>query len=175
MAASATLPLVSIDEYLHSDPQPDVDYLDGVLEQRLMGEIDHADVQGTLYAFLHAHRNHWSIRSFVEARVQVAPTRFRIPDVCVMPATWQRTRIVREAPLLCVEVKSEGFTLKREITRAHDYLRMGVPEVWILDPESRSAHILRGDSVTEQREGVLRLANTPIEIDLAALFAVLDE
>jgi Uma2 family endonuclease len=50
-----------------------------------------------------------------------------------------------------------------------------VPEVWIFDPESRTAYVLRGDEVIEQREGVLKLAGTAIELDLAGLFAVLDE
>ncbi len=175
MAATATVPLLSVEEYLHGDWQPDVDYVDGVLEERLVGEIDHSDIQGALYAFFLAHRSEWQIRVNVEARVQVAPTRFRIPDVCILPASWQRTRIVRDAPLLCLEVKSPSYTLKREMTRAQDYLRMGVPQVWIFDPETRTAHILRGDQVTEHREGLLKLAGTPIEMDLARLFAVLDE
>ncbi len=175
MAATAAVHFVSVEEYLHSDWQPDVDYVDGVLEERLVGEIDHSDLQGALYAFFLAHRNEWQIRVNVEARVQVAPTRFRIPDVCILPLTWEKTQIVREAPLLCLEVKSPTYTLKREMTRAQDYMSMGVPEVWIFDPESRTAYVLRGDEVIEQREGVLKLAGTAIELDLAGLFAVLDE
>jgi len=50
-----------------------------------------------------------------------------------------------------------------------------VREVWILDPEKRTAYILRGEEMIEQREGVLKLAGTAIELHLAALFAVLDE
>jgi len=175
MAASAVVPFVSVEEYLHSDPQPDVDYVDGVLEERLVGEIDHSALQGTLYAFFLAHRSEWQIRVYVEARVQVAPTRFRIPDVCILPTSWQRTQIVRQPPLLCLEVKSPKFTLARERQRAEDYLRMGVPEVWIFDPATRTAYVLRGSEMTEQREGVLKLAGTAIELDLVTLFAVLDE
>ena len=61
------------------------------------------------------------------------------------------------------------------MARAQDYLRMGVAEVWIFDPETRTAYVLRGDEMTEQREGVLRLAGTAIALDLVALFGVLDE
>jgi Uma2 family endonuclease len=175
MAASATIPFVSVEEYLHSDPQPDVDYVDGVLEERLVGEIDHSALQGTLYASFLAHVKEWQIRVSIEARVQVAQTRFRIPDVCILPASWQHTQIVRQPPLLCLEVKSPSYTLKREMARAQDYLRMGVAEVWIFDPETRTAYVLRGDEMTEQREGVLRLAGTAIALDLVALFGVLDE
>jgi Uma2 family endonuclease len=52
---------------------------------------------------------------------------------------------------------------------------MGVAEVWIFDPESRKAYVLRGDEVREQRDGVLKLAGTAIELDVATLFGVLDE
>jgi Uma2 family endonuclease len=175
MAASAVVPFVSVEEYLRSDPQPDMDYVDGTMEERNLGEIDHSDVQGALYALLFAHRNEWNIRVNVEARVQVGPRRFRIPDICVLPASWQRERIVREAPLLCIEVKSEGYTLKKERTRAQDYLNMGVREVWIFDPATRTAYVLRGEEMIEQREGVLELAGTAIAVDLVALFGVLDE
>lgn len=175
MAASATVPFVSVEEYLRSDPQPDMDYVDGVMERRNLGEYDHADLETELGAIFRNHRKDWNVRAVVEVRVQVLPTRFRIPDVCIMPAAWKRTPIVREAPMLCIEVKSPDFTLKRERNRAQDFLNMGVPEVWILDPEKRAAYVLRNDGMTEQREGLLKLAGTAIELDLASLFSVLDE
>ncbi len=175
MAASAVVPFVSVEEYLDSDPQPDMDYVDGVMEERNLGEYDHADLETELGTIFRNHRDDWNVRAVVEVRVQVAPNRFRIPDVCVMPNTWQRTRIVRETPLLCVEVKSAGFTLKRERTRAEDYLRMGVTEVWIFEPYTRTAYVLREDGMTEHREDVLRLAGTSIELNLSELFAVLDQ
>jgi Uma2 family endonuclease len=175
MAASATIPFVSIEDYLRSDPQPDMDYVDGMMEERNLGEYDHGDLQGELTTLFRNHRSQWQVRTVPETRLQVALSRFRVPDVCVMPLSWEKTPIIREAPLLCLEVKSQGFSLKRERNRALDYLRMGVPEVWIFDPEIRTAYVLREDSFTEQREGWLRLAGTPIEIDLTKLFGILDE
>jgi len=52
---------------------------------------------------------------------------------------------------------------------------MGVPEVWMFDSEQRIAFVVRGETTTEHREGKLRLAETEVQIDLAELFAVLDE
>jgi len=174
MAATAPAHVIPVSEYLGALYHPDMDYVDGVLEERNLGEVDHADLQSELVTFFRIRTDLWQVRAFTEARVQVAPNRFRIPDVCVMPSTWKRTRIVREAPLLCLEVKSPEFTLKRECSRAKDYLQMGVPEVWIFDPESRTAYVMRGETITEHREGTLRLAGTAIEIVLADLFRVLD-
>jgi hypothetical protein len=52
---------------------------------------------------------------------------------------------------------------------------MGVPEVWLFDPEQRAAFIICGETMTEHREGTLHLAGTDVQINLAGLFAVLDE
>jgi Uma2 family endonuclease len=175
MAASAVVPFVSVEEYLRSDPQPDMDYADGVMEERNLGELEHSSLQRYLDALFYQKRQAWQIDAYPELRVQVALGRYRVPDICVMPLQWKKTSIVREAPLLCLEIKSAEFTLKRERNRAQDYLAMGVREVWIFDPEKRVAYVLRGETMTEQREGLLKLAGTAIELDLAALFAVLDE
>ena len=174
MAASAVIPFVSIEEYLHNIPQPDVDYVDGVLEERNLGETDHADLQSELVTIFRTRREFWAVKAFTELRVQVAPTRFRVPDVCILPSTWKRTQIVREAPLLCLEVKSPEDTLTKLRTSSQDYLRMGVREVWIFDPESRTAYVLRDNTMTEHREGALRLSGTAIELSLADVFGVLD-
>ena len=41
MAAAAMSLPVSVEEYLHSVYEPDLDYVDGRLEERNMGEFDH--------------------------------------------------------------------------------------------------------------------------------------
>jgi Uma2 family endonuclease len=175
MASTAVVPQIPVGEYLGSVYRPDVDYVDGVLEERNVGEIDHADIQSYLITLFRTMSRQWNVRSFAEARVQVAPTRFRVPDVCVLPAGWARSRIVQEAPLLCMEVVSPRDTIAQLRLRCQDYLLMGVPEVWIFDPESRMAYVLRGSTMTEHREGSLRLEGTPIEVRLADVFGVLDQ
>jgi Uma2 family endonuclease len=174
-ASAVAVPFISVEEYLRSDPQPDMDYVDGTMEERNLGELEHSSLQRFFDVFFYQKRKEWQIDAYPELRVQVAPKRYRVPDMCVMPLRWKKTSIVHEAPLLCLEVKSPEFTLKREMTRARDYLAMGVPEVWIFDPETRTAYVLRGEEMIEQREGVLKLAGTAIELDLAVLFGVLDE
>ena len=174
-AAAAVIPFLSVDDYLHSAYSPDVDYVDGALEERNLGEWDHADLQGELTALFRNNRTEWSVRTVPEIRVQVAPTRFRVPDLCVMPASWTKTQIVRVPPLLCIEVLSPEDTFHRIRARAQDFLRMGVPEVWIFDPIQRKVSVLRGEDVAEWSEGMLRLSGTAIELDLQLIFAVLDQ
>lgn len=176
MAASPLPNFVSLYEYLHSDYQPDMDYVDGVLEERNLGENQHADLQGELITLFRNHRNEWKVRTFPEQRVQISRTRYRVPDLCIMPASWKRESIITTAPLLCIEILSPEDRLKRTITKCNDYFSLGTTEAWIFDPDERTVMVLRPDgTMTTHREGTLSLAGTPIAVDLPATFAVLDE
>ena len=42
--------------------------------------------------------------------------------------------ILRQAPLLCIEILSKDDTMKAIMRRIHDYLQLGVPTCWIHDP-----------------------------------------
>ena len=108
MAAGAALsvPFTSVEEYLRTSFEHDADYVDGQIEERTVGEWDHGDIQGELIAVLRAHAREWNIRAATDVRVQVAATRFRVPDVCVRSASEPRQQIVRMPPLLCIEILS---------------------------------------------------------------------
>lgn len=176
MAAAAANPLVSLYEYLHSDFQPDMDYVDGVLEERNLGENAHADLQTELAVLFRTHKNEWKVKTYVEHRVQISPTRYRVPDLCIMPASWKKTPIISDAPRLCIEILSPEDRFDRVRARCEDYFRIGAPEVWIIDPAQRTAVILRADgTMATVREDSLHLEGTPVDVSLAQLFAVLDE
>jgi hypothetical protein len=84
MGATAFIP---VEEYLHTSYEPDIDYVDGYLEDRNAGENNHSNLQGELAAILRTHSKAWQIYAYIASRVQVSPTRYRVPDVCVMPRT----------------------------------------------------------------------------------------
>lgn len=172
MAASAafSIPHIPVGEYLGSVYRPDVDYVDGVLEERNVGEFDHAAFQKAILLALVRQEEDLGVFAIQELRVQVSETRFRIPDICVLPSNKLPKRIVTEAPLLCIEVLSPRDTVMRMQARSSDFLRMGVPEVWIFDPESASAYVLRGASLREVREGTLHSMESGVRVDLKAIF-----
>jgi Uma2 family endonuclease len=169
----ATSHLISIEEYLGSDYEPDVDYVDGRIEERNAGETDYAKLQGQLHFLLRLHAEDWHLLALPEVRVQVSPTRFRVPDVCVVQKEDAEKPIITEAPLLCLEVLSPGQSLSAIRKRAQDFFNMGVPEVWVFDPQTQTVYVCLPDSMTEHKEGVLRLAGTPIELSLAEVFRAL--
>ena len=106
MAASATVPVIPVGEYLGSVYRPDVDYVDGQIEERKMGELDHATLQKVLLLTLAAQERIGGYVIWPELRVRVSPTRFRVPDLCLMRADWPKTPVVEEAPLLPIEILS---------------------------------------------------------------------
>jgi len=99
--SSATL--VSVQEYLAASYDPDRDYVDGELQERNLGEQPHSLTQTNLASFLHQRRAKWGIRVLTEQRVQVSPTRFRVPDLCVLSASAPRDPIVELRDPLSVE------------------------------------------------------------------------
>jgi Uma2 family endonuclease len=166
--------LISVEKYLNTTYRPDVDYVDGRIERRNVGEFDHADVQGAIGTFLRNRQAEWSIRVVPEVRVQVSELHYRVPDICVMPQRWTREKIVRHPPLLCVEVLSPRDRLKRMRLRVQEFLNMGVSAVWILDPVKRTAYVCQGEATTAHTSGTLGVEGTPIEVDIESIFATLD-
>ncbi len=172
MVAAALPEFVSVSEYLHSVYKPDVDYIDGVLADRSVGELDHYLVQRALLQALISGEQKYGYFVVQETRTQVSPTRFRVPDTCLMRREDLPERIIAKAPLLCIEVMSPEDRLGRLVTKCYDYLAMGVPEVWILDPQKRIAHVLHADrSLTEIHKGSLKLANVGVDLPLTIAFA----
>jgi Uma2 family endonuclease len=105
-----------------------------------------------------------------EQRVQVSPTRFRIPDVTVVLGG-PDGQILRKPPFLCIEVLSPEDRMSRVRERVQDYLNMGVPQVWVLDPQAKAAYtITPADGWREVKDGVLRTANPIFEAPLAEIF-----
>ena len=96
--------MVPLEEYLSTNYDPDCDWIDGELVERNMGEFDHSSLQMTIAALLHSQRRAAGIHVFPELRMQVAPRRYRVPDIAV---TKRKGRgILREPAFLCVEILS---------------------------------------------------------------------
>jgi Uma2 family endonuclease len=166
--------LISIEEYLNTSYRPDVDYVDGEIEERNLGEFDHADLQTQISNLLRNHQNDWGVRVVVETWVRVSPTRVRIPDVCVLSASLPRERVISHPPLLCVEVLSPRDTLKAMRKRAQDFFDMGVNDIWIFDPETRTAHVCTAATMAGHKTGTLRVARTKIALSIEEVFSTLD-
>ena len=169
----ATGTLISVSEYLNTSYRPDCDYVDGRVLERNLGEFDHATLQTAIAIWFGNRRREWNILVVVEQRVQVSPTRFRVPDVSILPGDYARDPIVRVPPLVCIEVLSKDDTLRSIRDKVEDYLNFGVEHVWILDPLRRDALIADRRGYHAPTDDVLVVSGTPIHMPLPQLFAEL--
>jgi Uma2 family endonuclease len=161
--------LISVEDYLTTSYSPDCDYVDGRVEERNSGEWDHARLQTAIAVFFGTRRKKWGINVVVEQRVQVGAKRFRIPDVCVVLGD-PGEQILRKPPFICIEVLSPEDRMSR-VERIDDYLAMGVPYVWVLDPQTRKAYAATvATGLCEVKTGVLKTENPALEVPLADLF-----
>jgi hypothetical protein len=61
--------------------------------------------------------------------------------------------------------------MSRVKKRIQDFLDMGVPYVWLLDPETKQAYAATAaDGLCEVKSGVLRTENPVFEVPLAEIF-----
>lgn len=169
MATSTRLSLLA---YSKTSYRPDREYIDGELLERNVGKWEHARLQALLAAWFQSQEKSWAVKVATEQRVQVSPTRVRIPDVMLVSRGPQPDIIV-DPPVLVVEILSPDDTYTETQSRSADYLRMGVPCVWIIDPTSRTGRQCIGDAWTSA--GTLEVPETSIRVDLVELFANLDE
>ncbi len=130
--SSATL--IPVSEYLETIYRPDCEYIDGELLERNVGEREHSALQAIIVGIFQANRRAWDVFGLPELRNQVSGSNYRVPDVCILRTSDPRDRIVRKAPLICIEILSSGDTFREFRKKIDNYIGMGVEHIWTLDP-----------------------------------------
>jgi Uma2 family endonuclease len=162
-------------EYLRTVFHPDCEFVEGRIEVRNVGELSHSMVQGMLIQILGNHGREWSILPAPECRLQVSAAHYRIPDVMVLRRGLKHPEIIRDPPLICMEVLSPEDTWSRMRVRLDEYLAMGVEHVWCFDPEAREARRYTAKGFERVTEPELAVKGTDIRVSVAEVFSVLDE
>ena len=170
-----TAVLVPVEEYLTTDYSPDVDYVDGELQERNMGEGQHSSIQKFFIIYFGTREEQWHILTYPEQRVQTRPTRYRVPDVCVMSEDVPFEPIIRTAPLLCIEVLSPEDRMSRVQKKVAEYIHMGVRAVWIVDPWERQVTIADGSITLQPADEELTVRGTDIRVPVPDIFRQLDK
>ena len=174
-AAPHTVPaLQSLEEYLLTSYNPDCDFVDGHIEERNMGELEHSTVQIAVGAWFFNHRADWRIRVASEYRTRVSEFRVRIPDVSVFFHSDPAEKVRTTPPLIAIEILSPDDRMNRVIKRLEDFLAMGVQNVWLLDPMERVAYTLTVEGLRLVDGARISVPDSPIYIDLPEVFSALD-
>ncbi len=168
----ATSTHISLLEYLRTTYRPDREFVDGEVLERNAGKWEHARVQALLASWFGSQEKVWSVKVATEQRLQVSPTRVRIPDVMLV-SRGPQPEVTVDPPVLVVEILSPDDTYTDTQSRSADYLNMGVRAVWIIDPASRTGRQCIGDAWIAGE--TLEVPGTSIQVNLSKLFADLDE
>ena len=160
--------LESVEEYLKTGYDPDVEFVDGVLVERNAGEWSHSMVQSNVLFALRRKYSH--LKVVAGLRSQVTDTRFRLPDVCVLQAA-PTTKYLADAAFLVVEVLSEGDVMSVVIEKLREYARKGVPHIWLIDPRLQLVWMYLPPNLVEVDGDVVSSGDGAIELSHGEIFA----
>ena len=146
MAALPNSPLVSVEEYLNTSYEPDVEYVDGVLMERNVGGWLHSLIQSNVLFALRRKFPH--LKVVPELRSSVTDTRYRLPDICALLAA-PKTKYLVDAAYLVVEVLSEDDVMSKVIEKLKEYDRKGVANIWVIDPRMQTVSVYRRPTLYE--------------------------
>ena len=96
--------------------------------------------------------------------MQVKPTRFRLPDVCVYIGSEPDEQVFHTPPFLGVEVLSKDDRPGEIQENIRDYIDFGVRFVWVIDPQSRRGYVYTKRERFESKDGVLRTEDPRLEV-----------
>ena len=161
--------LISVEEYLSTSYSPDREYLDGRIVERNLGEKTHSAIQRNLMGWFWDRRKKLPYRAFPEQRVQVSPTRFRIPDVTVIKTSQVQGEIFTNPPHLVIEILSKDDTMVYMQEKIDDYLRFGVPYIWIVNPRLRKGYVATKAGIVEAASGLLETSDPEIRVPVAEI------
>jgi Uma2 family endonuclease len=168
MAAQPSL--IPVEEYLRMTSEPDCEYVAGVIEERPMGEYDHATWQAILVAFFTTRQEDWNIKARPELRVKVAPNRFRVPDVTLLSRAAPREQIITHPPLAVFEILSPEDSMSRMLQKLAEYERMGIGAIWVIEPTKPLYFHYQGGQLTP--DAVFELPGTPFRVPFAEIAAL---
>jgi Uma2 family endonuclease len=172
MAATAQIPVsVSEYEYLHTAYEVDCDYVDGAIEERAVGEYDHATWQKILIQFFGEREIEWGICVPPELRVRMAGGRYRIPDVCLLRQDAPIEQVVTHSPLVVFEILSPEDRLPRVMGRLADFEAMGIPAIWVIEPRDNSFFLYAAGRCTPAQ--TFHLPGTEIRVEMAEIAAMI--
>ena len=104
--------------------------------------------------------------------MQVAATRFRVPDVTVLDRDRPVEQVITRPPLAVFEILSPEDTMARTLEKFRDYEQMGIAGIFLIDPKTDARYQFHAGAL-------LKLAADPVTsgrltIDLKGVEALLD-
>lgn len=170
----ATTTYVPVELYLYSSYEPDAEYVDGEVELRAVGEYDHASWQQAIQQWFLQYGRQWNVRVRPELRVQVGPTRYRVPDVVVFSRDNPIEQILTSPPIAVFEILSPEDTMARLMVKLEDYAKMGVGTIDVVDPKGGAIYQYVNGSLERIPFATQELSGSPCRIEWEKVREFLD-
>ena len=169
--------LVSLDEYLNTAYEPDMEFVEGMLVERNVGTQRHSLLQSLVIMYFGQHRKSHRLKVFTEARLQVGARRHRIPDVLALEIPYTQGKIITDIPVITVEIKSPDDTFDEIVDKCFEYETLGVGNILVMDPDNNRAWLFEHNTLRALPGASidLHLRQSTIDFPFAQMFAELDE
>jgi Uma2 family endonuclease len=164
-----SVPAATEYEYLHSAYEPNCEFVDGEVIERNVGEYPHSRLQGLLYVYFRRRRKRWGITPIIGQRIKVRPTKYLIPDICVIHGPEPTQQILTEPPLIWIEVLSSEDRPIRVQRKVRGVLEFGSQYVWVIDPDTLESYVATKQAQYDLADGVFRIEPLGIEVPLSQL------
>lgn len=161
---------VPVEEYLHTNYDPDCEYVDGELLERNVGTLDHSWIQRALLFYVGAREKQLGVFIIQETRLKLGPKNYRVPDLMILEGTKPQEQIITRPPFVCIEILSPEDRMSRMQKKIADYLAFGVQYVWLLDPKTKQVFAYTTAGMRNVDDGVLRTENPKMEVPLNQIF-----
>lgn len=159
--------LIPVDEYLNTSYDPDVEYVDGVLVERNVGDWLHSLVQSNLIFALRL--KYPEVFVIPELRSKTRETRFRFPDVCALLHP-PKTKYLLDAAFVAIEILSEDDQMTRIMEKLEEYAQKGVPNIWVIDPRLKMMSVYSQGALQEIRGDVIATGDPRLELTRQEIF-----
>jgi Uma2 family endonuclease len=163
---------VPVEVYLQADYEHDCDYVDGEIEERVVGENDHANWQAALVIFFGTKRATWKIKIRPEVRIQVAESCYRVPDVTLLSGDAPDEQIITHPPLAVFEIMSPEDRMSRVMERLADYESMGIGAIWVIEPKDMTYYRYASGQLSPA--SLFHLPGREFQVEMKEIAALLD-
>src|SRR5213080_4475687 len=134
----------------------------------MWGDWSHSSVHGNVVFALGS--KYPQVYCLPSLTFRTSPTRYRIPDVCVV-LTRPTTKFLLDAAYIVIEILSEDDNMSRVMEKLQEYERKGVPHIWLFDPRLRTMSVYTTGVLHEIREDRIATSAEPrIELTREEVF-----
>lgn len=158
--------LISVEKYLNTSYDPDVEYVDGVPVERNGDDWLHSLIQRNLIVVLSV--KYPRIHAVPEFR-STTETWYRLPDVCVL-LTAPTTSYLVDAAFLAIEILSKDDGMPEMLEKLEEYELKGVLNIWLIDPRRQNMYVYLDGVLSVVRGDVIFTADQTIELHRSEIF-----